>query len=410
MVLNVIWLSFFFLGILFALGQLVFAGNAGVFGEMVTASFNMAKTAFEISIGLTGMLAFFLGLMKVGEAGGAVQLLSRLVRPLLVRIFPSVPPDHPAFGAIVMNIAANMLGLDNAATPAGLKAMKELQTLNPNPDTATDAQILFMVLSASGLTLVPVSIMAFRAQMGAENPADIFLPLLIATFCSTMAALLATCAVQKIKVFQPVVLGWIGGLSLLIFGGLHVMGQLPPETMRTVSGAIGNGALVLLIGAFLGLAVAKKVPVYETFVAGAKEGFQVAVTIIPYLVAMLVGVAFFRASGAMDVVVGAVRDAVSALGFRAEWVDALPTALMKPLSGSGARGMMVDAMQSHGADSFVGRLSCIFQGAADTTLYVVAVYFGSVGVRKTRGAVGLGLFADFVGAVAAVILAYAFFA
>ena len=410
MVLNVIWVSFFLLGILFAVGQVLFTGNADVFGKMVGDSFNMAKTAFEISIGLTGMLAFFLGLMKIGEAGGAISLLSRLVRPLLVRLFPSVPPDHPAFGAILMNIAANMLGLDNAATPAGLKAMKELQTLNPEPDKASNAQILFIVLSASGLTLIPVSIMAYRAQMGAENPADIFLPLLIATFCSTMAGLIATCVSQKIRLLQPVILGWVGGLSLLIFGGLHLVSKLPPEEMQRFSTGFGNGVLLLVIGAFLAMAVEKKVPVYETFIAGAKEGFQVAITIIPYLVAMLVGIAFFRASGALDVVMEAIRGAVSFCGLPSDWVDALPTALMKPLSGSGARGMMVDAMTTYGADSFVGRLTCLFQGAADTTLYVVAVYFGSIGVRKTRNTVPLALFADVMGAVAAVFLAYAFFA
>ncbi len=409
MALNLIWLSFFFIGTAVALIRLFFYGDLTLFGEMVGASFDAAKNAFEISLGLTGMLAFFLGLMKVGEAGGAVSLLSRAVRPLLKRLFPTVPDDHPAFGAIVMNIAANMLGLDNAATPAGLKAMKELQTLNPDPESASNAQILFLVLNTSGLTLIPVSIMAFRSRLGAADPSDVFLPILIATFCSTLAGLVLTCLVQRISLLQPVLLGWLGGLSLLIFGGLHLLSQLPPQQLQEVSSLIGNGLLVGVILLFFLLAIQKKVAVYETFISGAKEGFQVAVGIIPYLVAMLVGIAFFRASGAMDFIVEGIRGTVVALGYHAEWVDALPTALMKPLSGSGARGLMVETMTQYGADSFAGRLSCIFQGAADTTLYVVAVYFGSVGIRKTRSAVPLGLFADLAGIIAAIFVAYFFF-
>jgi len=391
------------------LAQWLYLGNSGIFNEVMQSVFAMSKTAFEISIGLTGILAFWLGMMKIGEKAGAVQILARLVSPLMKRLFPSVPANHPAMGSMLMNISANMLGLDNAATPLGLKAMKELQELNPQKDTASDAQILFLVLNASGLTLIPVTIMTYRAKLGAANPADIFLPILFATFFSTIAGILVTAFFQKIEIKNIVFISWFIGLSAAVFGSLFYFSMLSAEEMGVASAFLGGIILFSIVMFFLILAAIKKVMPFDAFVEGAKEGFSTAIMIIPYLVAILVGVAAFRASGAMDFIMGGIVAAFNVFGIPSDVVPGLPTAFMKPLSGSGARGMMVDAMQTYGADSFVGRLSCIFQGTTDTTFYILAVYFGSVAIRKTRHAVFCGLTTDVVSAIAAITIAYIFF-
>jgi spore maturation protein SpmA len=377
---------------------------------MVTSTFDMARTGFEISLGLTGVLTLWLGLMKVGEMGGAIALLSKLARPFFRRLFPDVPADHPAHGSIIMNFAANMLGLDNAATPLGLKAMQELQELNPEPDTATDAQIMFLVLNTSGLTIIPISIMVYRAQAGAANPSDVFLPILLATFCSTMVALIAVALVQRINLLHPVVLAYLLGLTGLVAATLVYFTNLPQDQVQTISTLVANVTLFGIIGLFILMAAIRRINVYDAFIEGAKEGFAVAIRIIPYLVAILVAIGVFRASGTLDYLVAGLGRMFAAFGLPTDFIPALPTALMKPLSGSGARGMMVDAMNTYGADSFVGRLSATFQGATDTTFYIIALYFGSVGIRKTRHAVPAGLLADFVGIVAAVFIAYLFFA
>jgi len=369
----------------------------------------MSKTAFEISIGLTGILAFWLGIMKIGERAGAVQMLAKLVSPLLKRLFPSIPANHPAMGSMLMNISANMLGLDNAATPLGLKAMKELQEINPQKDIASDAQILFLVLNASGLTLIPVSIMTYRAKLGAANPADIFLPILFATFFSTVAGILITSFFQKIEIKNVVFISWFTGLCAAVFGSLWYFSTLSAQEMGVASAFLGGIILFAIVIFFLILAAIKKVMPFDAFVEGAKEGFSTAVMVIPYLIAILVGVAAFRASGAMGFIMDGVTTAFNFLGIPADVVPSLPTAIMKPLSGSGARGMMVDAMQQYGADSFAGRLSCIFQGTTDTTFYILAVYFGSVAVRKSRHAVFCCLAADIAGVIAAIAIAYIFF-
>ncbi|MDR2555214.1 MAG: hypothetical protein LBC64_07270 [Fibromonadaceae bacterium] len=371
--------------------------------------FSMSKTAFEIAIGLTGILAFWLGIMKIGEKAGAVQMLAKLVSPLMKRLFPSVPANHPAMGSMLMNISANMLGLDNAATPLGLKAMKELQDINPNKDTASDAQILFLVLNASGLTLIPVSIMTYRAKLGAANPADIFLPILFATFFSTVAGILVTSFFQKIEIKNMVFISWFVGLCAAVFGTLWYFSTLSAEAMGVASAFLGGIVLFAIVIFFLVLAAVKKVMPFDAFVEGAKDGFSTAVTVIPYLIAILAGIAAFRASGAMDILMSGVVVAFDLFGIPADIVPSLPTAIMKPLSGSGARGMMVDAMQQYGADSFAGRLSCMFQGTTDTTFYIIAVYFGSVAIRKTRHAVFCGLAADLAGVIAAISIAYIFF-
>jgi len=369
----------------------------------------MSKTAFEIALGLTGILAFWLGIMKIGEKAGAVQMLARLVSPLMKRLFPSVPANHPAMGSMLMNISANMLGLDNAATPLGLKAMKELQEINPSKDTASDAQILFLVLNASGLTLIPVSIMTYRAKLGAANPADIFLPILFATFFSTVAGILVTSFFQKIEIKNMVFISWFVGLCAAVFGTLWYFSTLSAEAMGVASAFLGGIVLFAIVIFFLVLAAIKKVMPFDAFVEGAKDGFSTAVTVIPYLIAILAGIAAFRASGAMDILMSGVVVAFDLFGIPADIVPSLPTAIMKPLSGSGARGMMVDAMQQYGADSFAGRLSCMFQGTTDTTFYIIAVYFGSVAIRKTRHAVFCGLAADLAGVIAAISIAYIFF-
>lgn len=409
MVLNYIWVAFFLIALVVGLVRLIAFGDTEVFTTMVNSTFDTAKTGFEISLGLTGVLTLWLGLMKVGEQGGAIGALGTVTRPFFRRLFPEVPADHPAHGSILMNFAANMLGLDNAATPLGLKGMQELQELNPTKDTATNAQIMFLVLNTSGLTIIPISIMVYRAQAGAANPSDVFLPILLATFCSTMAALITVAAVQRINLFDPVILAYLLGLTGLVAGSLVYFSSLPQERVQTVSNVVANVTLFGVIGGFILLAAIRRVNVYEAFIEGAKEGFSVAIRIIPYLVAILVAIGVFRASGALDYLVSGLGGMFAALGLPTDFVPALPTALMKPLSGSGARGMMVDAMQTHGADSFVGRLASTFQGSTDTTFYVVALYFGSVGIRKPRYAVACGLVADLVGIVAAVFIAYLFF-
>ena len=411
MVLNIIWLIFFFGAFVACMVQWIAFGDTGIFNKAILGAFDMSKTAFEIAIGLTGILSLWLGIMKIGEKAGAVQILARIVQPLFSRLFPEIPKGHPVIGSMLMNISANMLGLDNAATPMGLQAMKQLQEINPNEDktVASNSQILFLVLNASGLTLIPVSIMTYRAQLGAANPSDVFLPILMATFFSTMAGIFALSFFQKVKLKDPVTVAWLGGLSACVIAIMFYFSHLTAEAIGTTSLFISGIVLFGIIVAFLGLAVYKKVQAYEAFVEGAKDGFHTAVMIIPNFVAILVGVAVFRASGAMDLLMNGISWVLGLFGAGNDVVPALPTALMKPLSGSGARGMMIDAMKTLGPDSFAGRLSCMFQGAADTTFYIIAVYFGSVGVKKTRHAVTCALIADTVGVIAAIAIAYLFF-
>ena len=410
MVLNYIWIGFFLIAFVIAVVKLVFMGDFEVFPAMMDATFSSSKTAFEISLGLTGVLSLWMGVMKIGEQGGVVNVLARLLSPVFTKLFPDIPKGHPVTGSIFMNIAANMLGLDNAATPLGLKAMEQMQELNPKKDTASNPMIMFLVLNTSGLTLVPVSIMVYRAQMGAAQPTDIFIPILLATFFSTLAGIIVTSLYQRINLINRTMLLTLGGACLLVAGVIRGFSQLDGELMNKVSTTVANILLMTIITSFIVAGVRKKINVYESFIDGAKDGFQTAVRIIPYLVAILVAIGVFRASGAMDMLIGMINDGVSLLGVDTQWVEAMPTALMKPLSGSGARGMMVDAMTTYGADSFVGRLSCIFQGSTDTTFYILAVYFGSVGVRHTRHAVNCGLLADLAGIIAAIAICYLFFA
>ncbi len=409
MVLNYIWIAFFIIAFVIALVKLIFMGDYEVFPEMMGPTFESSKTAFEISLGLTGVLSLWLGIMKVGEKGGMVNALARLLSPVFCKLFPDIPKGHPVTGSIFMNIAANMLGLDNAATPLGLKAMEQLQQLNTKKDTATNPMIMFLVLNTSGLTLIPVSIMVYRAQLGAAQPTDIFIPILLATFFSTMAGIIITSLYQRINLLNKVMLLTVGGMSLAVAGIIWGFGQLDKDQMNIVSTTVANILLMTLIVGFIMAGVRKKINVYDAFIEGAKEGFQTAVRIIPYLVAILVGIGVFRASGAMDMIIDGIKWTVGVLGGNTDFVGALPTALMKPLSGSGARGMMVDAMTTYGADSFVGRLSCVFQGSTDTTFYILAVYFGSVGIRYTRHAVACGLLADLAGVIAAIAICYMFF-
>lgn len=409
MVLNYIWIAFFVVAFVIGLIQLVFLGNYDVFPAMMDSTFASSKTAFEISLGLTGVLSLWLGIMKIGEKGGVVNVLARLLSPVFCKLFPDIPKGHPVTGSIFMNIAANMLGLDNAATPLGLKAMEQLQELNTKEDTATNPMIMFLVLNTSGLTLIPVSIMVYRAQMGAAQPTDIFVPILLATFFSTLAGIIVTSIYQRINLINRTMLLTLGGASLLVASIIWGFSTMSKEQVDIVSTSAANILLMTIIVGFILAGVRKKVNVYDAFIEGAKDGFQTAVRIIPYLVAILVGIGVFRASGAMDWLIGGVKWTVEAVGGNTDFVGALPTALMKPLSGSGARGMMVDAMTTYGADSFVGRLSCIFQGSTDTTFYVLAVYFGSVGVRYTRHAVACGLLADLAGIIAAIAICYLFF-
>ena len=409
MVLNVIWIGFFLIAFVVAGVKLVVFHDTEIFTAMVTATFDMAEVAFEISLGLTGVLTLWLGLMRVGEKGGVIAALSKVVRPFFHRIFPEIPKDHPVHGSMIMNFAANMLGLDNAATPLGLKAMQELQELNPVKDTASNAQIMFLVLNTSGLTLIPISVMVYRAQMGAANPSDIFLPILLTTFFSTMAGLISVAVVQRINLFDRVIMAYLGGLTATIAAIIYYFSSLPPEQVELVSTVVANVLLFGIITLFILMAAIRKVNVYEAFIEGAKEGFPVVIKIIPYLVAILVAIGVFRASGAMDILVTGIGTAFAFAGLNTDFIEALPTALMKPLSGSGARGMMVDAMQTHGADSFIGRLTSTFQGSTDTTFYIIALYFGSVSVRKTRHAVACGLIADATAIVAGIFIAYLFF-
>ena len=429
MVLNYIWIAFFVIAFVVALVRLVFFADLDVFPAMMDSTFSSSNTAFEISLGLTGVLSLWLGIMKIGEKGGVVSVLARVLSPLFARLFPGVPKGHPVTGSIFMNIAANMLGLDNAATPLGLRAMEQLKEIEDARlkrerergtlsaaeaerlrETATNPMIMFLVLNTSGLTLIPVSILVYRAQQGAAQPTDVFIPILLATFFSTLMGVLITSLFQRINLFNRVILGILGGACLLVSAVIWGFSRLDGATVNMVSTTSANILLMVIIVAFIVAGAVKRVNVYDAFIEGAKDGFHTAVRIIPYLVAILVGIGVFRASGAMDYLIGGIAHAVGACGLSTDWVGALPTALMKPLSGSGARGMMVDAMQTYGADSFVGRLSCIFQGSTDTTFYILAVYFGSVGIRHTRHAVACGLLADLAGIMAAIAIAYMFFA
>lgn len=409
MVLNYIWIAFFFLAFAMAVYRSLVMGEVAVWSDIMSSSFSSAATAFEISIGLTGVLALWLGLMKIGERAGVVRFFGRMISPLFCRLFPGVPKDHPAMGSVFMNVSANMLGLDNAATPLGLKAMQELQTLNPRKDTATDAMIMFLILNASGLCFIPISIMMYRSQAGAANPTDVFLPILLATFISTMVGIVALCLRQRIRLLDPVLLTWLLGMAAVIFGTVWVFSGMDGEAVERWSGFVANFLLFSVIIAFLGAGLVKRVNMYEAFIEGAREGFRTAVTIIPYLVAILVAIGMFRASGAMALLTDGMTAAVAFFGFDTQWVEALPTALMKPLSGSGSRGMMVDLMATHGPDAFVSRVSAAIQGSTDTMFYVLAVYFGSIGVRRTRYAVPYALLADLSGSVAGIIAAYIFF-
>ena len=409
MVLNYIWIAFFLIAFVIATVRLVFMGDTEVFPAIMNSTFDTSKTAFEISLGLTGVLSLWLGIMKIGEKGGVINVVARVLSPVFTRLFPDIPKGHPVTGSIFMNVAANMLGLDNAATPLGLKAMEQLQELNPKKDTATNPMIMFLVLNTSGLTLIPVSIMVYRAQMGAAQPTDIFVPILLATFFSTLAGIIFTSLYQRINLINRTMLLTLGGMSAVVAAIIWGFAQMDKAQMNVVSNSVANILLMLIIVMFILAGMRKKVNVYDAFIEGAKDGFTTAVRIIPYLVAILVGIGVFRASGAMDMLVDGIKWTVAALGGNTDFVGALPTALMNPLSGSGARGMMVDAMSTYGADSFVGRLSCIFQGSTDTTFYILAVYFGSVGVRYTRHAVACGLLADLAGVIAAIAICYMFF-
>ncbi len=409
MVLNYIWIAFFLIAFVVAAGRLLLGGDTEVFTEIINASFASAKTGFEISIGLTGILSLWLGIMKIGERGGVIQAFARIASPVFSKLFPDLPKDHPATGSIFMNLSANLLGLDNAATPMGLKAMQELQTLNARKDEASNAMIMFLCINASGLTLIPITIMMYRAQLGAANASDVFLPIMLATFTSTLVAILAVCFKQRINILQRNLLLFFLGMGALIGGLVLLFRSMEQAEVSLYSTLFANTLLFTIICGFIVCGMRKKINVYEAFIEGAKEGFKTAITIIPYLVAILVGIGVFRASGAMDFLIDGVRWGVGSLGLNTDFVEALPTILMKPLSGSGARGMMLDAMNTYGADSFVGRLSCIVQGSCDTTFYVVALYYGSVGIKNTRYTVPCALLADLAGAIAAIAMAYLFF-
>lgn len=408
MALNFIWIFFFLIAFVFAIFQ-AFTGHGEIFSTIISSIFDNAKTGFEISLGLTGVLTLWLGILKIGENAGVIKAFSRLLSPLFKRIFPEVPKDHPALGSIVMNIAANMLGLDNAATPIGLKAMNQLQELNKDKEVASNSQILFLVLNTSGLTIIPISIMVYRAQLGSHDPTDIFIPILIATFFSTLAGFIAVAIKQKIKIFNGVVLLYLSTLTIFIAGIIYLFATMTADRSQFVSQIASNLILFLIIISFITMGLIKKVNVYESFIEGAKDGFQTAIKIIPYLIAILVAIGAFRASGAMDFLMLGIKKLFIFAHLNTDFVDALPTAFMKPLSGSGARGLMIDTMKTFGADSFVGRLACVFQGSTDTTFYIIAVYFGSVGIRKTRYAVGAGLIADLFGILASIFVAYLFF-
>ncbi|MDD4191527.1 MAG: nucleoside recognition domain-containing protein [Mangrovibacterium sp.] len=409
MALNYIWVFFFLVAFLVGMIKLLFLGDTEIFPAMMNSTFEMAKSGFEISLGLTGVLTLWMGIMKIGEKGGVVKVFSKLIGPLFAKLFPELGKDHPAHGSIIMNIAANMLNLDNAATPLGLKAMREIQETNPNKHVASDAQIMFLVLNTSGLTILPISIMVYRAQLGAANPSDVFIPILLATFFSTLAGLVSVAWYQRINLLDKTILAYLGGLSVLIAGIILYFSTLEKEQITAISAVASNLILFAVIISFIVLALRKRINVYEAFISGAKDGFKTAVMIIPYLIAILVAIGVFRTSGAMDWLIGGIGWCFAQVGVNTDFVDALPTALMKPLSGSGACGMMVDVLKTFGADSFVGRVASIVQGSTDTTFYVLAVYFGSVGIRQSRYALTCGLIADFFGIVAAILMGYLFF-
>ena len=409
MVLNYIWIAFFVIAFVVAVIRLVFFGDVTIFTEIMDSTYSSAKTGFEISLGLTGVLSLWLGIMKIGERGGMIQLFSHAASPLFSRLFPDIPKNHPASGSILMNVSANMLGLDNAATPFGLKAMQELQEINPQKDRASNPMIMFLVMNASGLTLIPVTVMVYRAQMGAANPADVFIPIMITTFIATLVGVFAVCLKQGINVFNKAILGFFGAMMLIIAGTLYAFNSMPQEQANTMSSLVANVILLSIIVAFIVKAMRMKINIFEAFIDGAKDGFKTAVTIIPYLIAILVGIGVFRASGAMDFLIDGLKDLVAMSGADTRWVEGMPTAVMKPLSGSGARGMMIDAMQTFGADSFAGRLSSVLQGATDTTFYIVAVYYGAVNIKNSRYTVPYALLADLASVVAAIFVSYLFF-
>ena len=409
MVLNYIWIAFFLIAFVIAFVKLIFLGDVNVFTDIMNSTYETARTGFEISLGLTGILSLWLGVMKIGERGGMIELFSKGVAPLFSKLFPGMPKNHPASGSMLMNISANMLGLDNAATPFGLKAMQELQEINTTKDRASDPMIMFLVLNASGLTLIPVTIMVYRAQMGAANPADVFIPIMIATFASTLVGIVAVCLKQRINIFCKEIIGFLLAMIAIIAGTVFVFQSMPQEKINVVSSLAANIILLSIIVVFIIKGMRRKINIFEAFIDGAKDGFKTAVTIIPYLIAILVGIGVFRASGAMDFLMEGIRSLVALTGTDTRWVDGIPTAIMKPLSGSGARGMMIDTMQTFGADSFAGRLSSVLQGAADTTFYIVAVYFGAVNIKNTRYTVPYALLADLAGIIAAIFVAYLFF-
>jgi spore maturation protein SpmA len=409
MALNYVWISFFLIAFIVALIKLIFFGDVEIFQRIISGTFDSAKVGAEISLGLIGLMTFWLGIMKVGERGGMIAIFARIVGPFFHKLFPEVPKNHPALGSILMNFSANMLGLDNAATPLGLKAIKELQELNPSKDTATNAQIMFMVLNASSLTLLPISIMAYRKEAGAVNPSDVFLPILLATFFSTIVGLIAVAIYQRINLFNKVVIAYIGSITLIIGVSIYFLNTLPQDQVNVISSVVGNVILFSFIASFIGLALFRKVNVYESFIEGAKEGFDVAVKIIPYLVGILVAIGVFREAGVMDYLMQGVSTAVNWFGIDNRFVEALPVALMKPLSGSGARGLMVDLMHAKGADDFAARVACVIQGSTETTFYVLAVYFGSIAIKNTRHALPAALLAELAGVIAAIIISYLFF-
>jgi Uncharacterized membrane protein, required for spore maturation in B.subtilis. len=409
MVLNYIWIAFFLIAFIVAMGKLIFTGDTQVFTNIINASFDSARTGFEISLGLTGILSLWLGIMKIGEKGGLIQSFARIASPVFSKLFPELPKDHPATGSIFMNFSANLLGLDNAATPMGLKAMQQLQELNPQKDTASNSMVMFLCINASGLTLIPITIMMYRAQMGAANPSDVFMPILLATLTSTLVAVITVCIKQRINILQRTLTLFFGGIIAFVVGLLLLFSTMEQEKISLYSTLFANTFLFTIICGFIISGIRKKLNVYDAFIEGAKEGFHTAITIIPYLIAILVGIGIFRASGAMDFIIDGIAMGVAALGFDTQFVGGLPTIFMKPLSGSGARGMMLDAMNTYGADSFIGRLTSIVQGSSDTTFYVVALYYGSIAVRNTRYTVQCSLIADLAGAIAAIALTYMFF-
>jgi len=410
MALNVIWIFFFVSAFLIAIIRLVFFGDTEIFPNLIQSTYENAKTGFEISLGLVGVMTLWLGLMKIGEKGGMVAILSRIVGPFFRKLFPEIPPNHPVNGSIMMNFAANMLGLDNAATPIGLKAMGELQELNNNKDTASNSMIMFLVINTSGLTIIPISVMVYRAQMGAADSSDVFLPILLSTFFSTLAGIIAVSVYQKINLFNKIIVAYLGGLSLFVAGIIYFFTVIPQEKIAVYSSVMANVFLFSLIISFILLGLRRKIHIYNAFIEGAKEGFNVAITIIPFLIAILVAIGVFRVSGALDYVTNGVAWMVNAVGFNTDFVPALPTAFMKPLSGTGARGMMLETMNHYGVDSFAAKVACTMQGATDTTFYIIAVYFGSVAVKNTRYAVTVGLLADLVGILAAIFFSYLFLA